>query len=520
MQRIQISVTNDAIFFTSKNTPETNPNLTNSNFEKDKDMVFTPQYLKGNLKSISSFIEELCQEKNIYRATIDTYELALFLMDLLNKNSYITAICIREKGILPYTLYEKVIENKNINYIEAHSIQPFMLEMFDKNGIHAEARSEVFYPSSFMQNNNLTNFSKIFYQMNIRINEILTEEDRDDFFAFCNLNNYLKTIHLDVYVKKDLEYILEVLNENRIKNIRILIYADIKDYKTIDYLKRLNKKIKKNKIHISLVYSKEYLSNNLFMQILMNMLKVCGVLAIIIVLTIIGYIGVSNYMSLQQVTQMQEDIKVKIEKTKEEDLPEIENITGKEIQNNYIVSLLSMNQDAVGWLRVNNTSIDYPVVQSHDNDYYLKHNIFNEEDKNGWIFMDYRNSTTILDSNTIIYGHNMYYSDVMFGTLSNVYKKTWYENPENLVISFDTIYESNKYQIFSIYKTPKTKDYLKTYFANDDEFNEFIHLIQGRSIEDFGVEVTPSDKLLTLSTCTGENQRLVVHAKLITPESD
>lgn len=134
--------------------------------------------------------------------------------------------------------------------------------------------------------------------------------------------------------------------------------------------------------------------------------------------------------------------------------------------------------------------------------------------------MDYRNSHNNLDSNTIIFGHNFYGSDVMFGPLEKMAdKKTWYTNPENQIISYDTIYESNKYQIFSIYKVQKTKDYLKTYFATDDEFQEYIDLVKGRSIYDFGVELNTSDKIITLSTCTGENQRLVVHAKLIKPES-
>ena len=156
------------------------------------------------------------------------------------------------------------------------------------------------------------------------------------------------------------------------------------------------------------------------------------------------------------------------------------------------------------------------MVQYTDNDYYLKHNLYQEEDKNGWIFMDYRNSIYSLDSNTIIYGHNMYYSGVMFGTLTKAYKKDWYTNPDNLVISFNTIYETMNFQIFSIYKVPLTKDYLKTYFDNETDFNDFVKLIKSRSIKNFDIDVSYGDKILTLSTCTGDNQRMVIHAKLIT----
>lgn len=513
MQKIIINVTNDTIRFSYKEPSKPTPNLMNTNVISDNELAFSKEYIEGNTKIVSLFIKELCQEKNVYRATIDTNDLALFLIDLFKKNPYITAICIRENAPLTFALYEKIIENKNINYIEANSIQGFMIELLDKKGIRSESRTEIFYPSVFMQSNNLTSFSKIFYKMNIRISTELMKEDIDDFLAFCNINKYLKAIHLDIYNKNDIETLIEILTANKIKNIKLLIYENIRDIKTIEYLKKLNKKIKKNKLRIELVYSKDYLKDNLFNQIIVNTLKICGLIVLALVLSVVSYVGISNYTSLNEVTKIQEEVKKTIEETEPE-----EEVTTKEdhvIKNTYISSLFTINQDVVGWLKVNNTNVDYPVVQTTDNDYYLKHNLYKENDKNGWIFMDYRNSLYNMDANTIIYGHNMYYSGVMFGTLTKAYKKDWYSNPENLTISFNTIYETMNYQIFSIYKVPKTKDYLKTYFADDDEFNTFVKMITDRSIHDFEVDVNPGDKILTLSTCTGENQRLVIHAKLI-----
>ena len=467
---------------------------------------------------VSSFIEEVCREKKITALSFETNELALFLFDLFKKNTYINAFCIRDTSSLSFSLYEKSIENKNIKYIEANNIPQYMIEMLDKKGIRSESRTEIFYPSHFMQSNNLTSYSKIFYKMNIRINQLFTEEDRDDFLAFCNINKYLKTIHLDLFNKNDLEHILDVITEYRMKNISILIYENIKDYKVIEYLKKINRKIRKNKLHIELVYSKEYLKNNLFTQILMNMLKVCGLLLIMLVVSMISYISISNYIALQQVTQIKEDLKITIEEGNTENIP-IETPSEKEIKNDYILSLLSVNTDTVGWLKVNNTNIDYPVVQSIDNDFYLNHNFKKEERKEGWIYMDYRNSHTNLDKNTIIFGHNFYGSEVMFGPLEKIAEqKSWYMEPVNQIISYDTLYESNKYQIFSIYKVKKTKDYLKTYFSSDQEFTDFLSLIKERSIHDFGISLNEEDKIITLSTCTGENQRLVIHAKLIKPE--
>lgn len=513
MQKIIVNITNNTIYFSYKEPSISTPSLMNTNVINDNELTFSKEYIQKNEKIVSLFIKELCQEKSIYRATIDTNELAIFLIDLFKKNPYITAICIRENYPLTFALYEKIIENKNINYIEANSIQGFIIELLDKKGIRSESRTEIFYPSTFMQSNNLTSFSKIFYKMNIRISSEFSKEDEDDFLAFCNINKYLKTIHIDFFSKNNIETIIRILTSNKIKNIKLLIYENIRDIKSIEYLKKINKAIKKYKLRIELVYSKDYLKNNIFNQIIINTLKICGLIVISLVLSVITYVGISNYTSLNEVTKIQENVKKTIEETSTNET--ITTIEDHVIKNSYIASLFSINPDVVGWLKVNNTNVDYPVVKAKDNDYYLKHNLYKENDINGWIFMDYRNSLYNMDDNTIIYGHNMYYSGVMFGTLTKAYKKDWYSNQENLIISFNTLYETMNYQIFSIYKVPKTKDYLKTYFTDENEFSDFIKMITERSINDFEVEVKPGDKILTLSTCTGENQRLVIHAKLI-----
>lgn len=514
MKKILISIKNDSLVFSYKTPTKTNIELLNTNIISDNELLFSEDYIRDNNKMVSLFIKELCQERNLYKAVIETNALALIILDLFKRNPLITAINIQENVTLSFAVYEKLLENKNINYIEAQSIQQFMLELLDKNNIHGESRAEVLYLSNFMINNNLTNFSKIFYKMNIRINEYLKPDDIDDLQAFFNINKYLKNIHLDVFYKSDLEVIINLLLKYKIKNIKILIYDNIKDSKVIEYLKKLNKKLNKKKIKIELVYSKEYLKNAIFKQIIVNTIKACGVLILTMVLGILGYVGISNYASLQEVTKIQEEIKKTIDETSEEDviIPE----SRFEIKNNYIASLLSINQDVMGWLKVNNTNIDYPVVRGKDNEYYLNYNLYHEEDINGWVFMDYRNSIYNLDTNTIIYAHNRYYSGVMFGSLYKAYNSSWYKNPENQIISFNTLYETNNYQIFSIYKTPKTIDYLKTYFANDDEYNTYIDMVKNRSIYDFGVTINTHDKILTLSTCTNNNQRLVIHAKLIT----
>ena len=88
-----------------------------------------------------------------------------------------------------------------------------------------------------------------------------------------------------------------------------------------------------------------------------------------------------------------------------------------------------------------------------------------------------------------------------------------------LELYIDTMYESMQWQIYSIYTIPKTSDYLQVTFENDTAKQAYIDMTKNRSIHDFQIEVTPEDYLLTLSTCTGDNERLVIHAKRISQDS-
>ena len=177
--------------------------------------------------------------------------------------------------------------------------------------------------------------------------------------------------------------------------------------------------------------------------------------------------------------------------------------------------LLSINDDTVGWLTVNNTNIDYPVVHYKDNDYYLKKDYYKNKNRHGWIFMDYRNNIDDMSKNTIIYGHNLA-NQKMFGTLRYALNESWYKKTSNQIITFNTLNENMRWQIFSIYKVPVTTDYLTSDFASDDSYREFLNMITSRSIYNFNQIVDVGDNILTLSTCSnGFDQRLVIHAKLI-----
>lgn len=178
-------------------------------------------------------------------------------------------------------------------------------------------------------------------------------------------------------------------------------------------------------------------------------------------------------------------------------------------------NIKSINPDTVGWLIVNNTNINYPVVQTTDNDYYLKHSFDNSFNYAGWVFADFRDTFNPLTSNSVIYAHGRK-DGIMFGTLMNALDKSWYTNTENQLIQFSTPEYDSLWQIFSIYTIEAESYYITTDFSNPESFMNFAKTMKERSIYDFNIDIESDDKLLTLSTCYNDSgMRTVVQAKLV-----
>lgn len=175
----------------------------------------------------------------------------------------------------------------------------------------------------------------------------------------------------------------------------------------------------------------------------------------------------------------------------------------------------TMNSDTIGWLIVNNTNVNYPVVQTVDNDYYLNHSFDKSFNYAGWIFADFRNTFNSLNKNTVIYGHNRK-DGIMFGSLMNALEKDWYSNFENQLIQFSTPAYDSMWQIFSVYTIEAESYYITTDFSSNDSFVNFTKTIKERSIYDFNININNNDKILTLSTCYNDSEmRTVIHAKLV-----
>lgn len=180
--------------------------------------------------------------------------------------------------------------------------------------------------------------------------------------------------------------------------------------------------------------------------------------------------------------------------------------------------LLKLNNEAKGWIQVNGTNINYPFVQTDNNDYYLNHSYNKSYNQAGWVFMDYRNDTENLDRNTILYAHGMN-NQTMFGSLRNILSSSWYNNTDNHIIKLSTPTENTLWQVFSVYHIETTNDYIQTEFATDTEYQTFLDMLKNRSAVEFDTTVNATDKILTLSTCYNKTDKVVMHAKLIKREA-
>lgn len=180
-------------------------------------------------------------------------------------------------------------------------------------------------------------------------------------------------------------------------------------------------------------------------------------------------------------------------------------------------NLYEQNNDMVGWIKIYDTKIDYPVVRGKDNEYYIHRDFSKNSQYSGIPFMDYESQD--ISSNYIIYAHNMK-DGSMFADLLKYEDKSFYDSHNTII--FDNLYERGEYQILGVFTTKVGADNEFRYhdYANitdGEKFSEYIKKVKELSCYDTGITAEYGDKLITLSTCAyhTSNERFVVVAKKI-----
>lgn len=539
MQKIEIEFKNEFVkiylIVKEKNLDKT---LLNTNIISNEKLLFSLDYIKKNQKLVSSFLKEIVLEKKT--STILCNDMSVIsTVGYVFKNTPIIKVLMNTNDNFTYDAYDAIKSINTLKEVECNSIPTYLIELFDKENIKVVSKQEVLFSSQFMANNDLNNYSSIFYAKSIKLMCPIVTNDYNDLTTFFKINKYLKTIELYRYLTTDLLTLIDLLKSMRVKNITIAIHDNITDKDIIERLKVIKKENKKYKINITLFYSNEYIESNYIKQLIATTIKSCAVIIISLSLLAFSFVFYNNKKSEENATSIKNDITEYLDDKisnipEEEPTPEIkdnnqnenktpeepsipnDDTTPKDNRNPIIVALKELNDETVGWLNVPGTNIDYPVVKAKDNAYYLRHNFKKEKDYNGWVFMNYLNSAEMLDKNTIIFAHNRYYSNIMFGTLNKVGKKTWYQNIKDNLITYSDINKEMKWEVFAAYTVPVTDDYLETNFSTDEDFNKFIKMIRSRSVISSDLEIKSTDKILTLSTCADINTRFVVHAVLRT----
>lgn len=198
-----------------------------------------------------------------------------------------------------------------------------------------------------------------------------------------------------------------------------------------------------------------------------------------------------------------------------------ENSTNEENVTNIVKELKNMNEDFVGVLSIPDTIINYPVMYTKGEDYYLRRSFDKKQSDAGTLFIDKHNNIDPIDDNIIIYGHNMR-NGTMFHELLNYKKESYYK--EHKYIYFNKVDNSEKYEIISVfyskvyYETDNVFKYYKFYNAsNEEELNDYVKNIKELSLYNTNVDAKLGDNFITLSTCeySQENGRFVVVAKKV-----
>lgn len=530
--KILIENDKDRLLFSVSKKTVPQEELNNTNVISSERIIFEDSYIKENYELISSFLKTLVIKKNLKNVFIKQNDIVPMVLKLIANIENLTAVYFLEAKPIYYDIVKDLITNYNITYLNCYSMPSFLFERLNIiRDITIEVRIETPYQSEFMNYNNLTTYSQIYYKRSIAIKHDLSPEDFNHLETFLEINTKLKIIELYIYSEEVIKKIFKLLEKFCISKIKIIIVQTGKDTiilnDSIGIIKKCyQKQIKKQSLEIKIRYNDSYKREMVLKQINFSLFKSILLIILSTSLVIFLVIKYEEKKAKNIVTELDE-IKTLLEEEvilddpfieyEDEEVEEEEQKPDAYFQKYEKVfsSLLAINDDTIGWLTVKNTSVDYPVVQYSNNEYYLNHNFYKERNNTGWIYLDYRIDIDNLSQNNIIYGHKSGGS-LMFGSLKKLLDKSWYTNESNHIITFNTLNKNLKWQIFSIYTIGVTNDYLISNFTSNRNFMIFIEREKERSVYDFNVEVTEEDKILTLSTCYNTaDYRLVVHAKLL-----
>ena len=520
--------------------------LNNTNMITTDDLVFSLSYARKNFDILVNFLNLIILKYNVKTIVVKTTEMDLIYLDILKNFKKIEKIIFLDDVTIGSDIFLRLNQFTNVQKIECYEMSSYLIERLDVNkNIKVLTRHKISKKNIFLTDNHLDSYTDFYYKKQIFIDEDMTKDIVNDIDNFMAINTRLKEVKIIKYSNEAVITVLDSMVKHNKKNVQITINEKNNDlneiFQIIAYIKKQYKKyIETNKITFKLNYSNEYKLKNFIKEI---NLKILFAIILIVLIIISIFTALNTYQQFEDQEEIQnqmKDINSIINSsstlTIDDNVQDIDFISSDEFnpvvkrKSNYVSpyyvnyshaidELVKINSDTVGWLSVNNTKINYPVVQNRDsNSYYLNRDFRRNKNSMGWIFMDYRNDPVNFDKNTIIYGHNIK-TGIMFGTLKYTLSASWYKNTKNHLITFNTSAGEMNWKIFSIYRTNVTNDYLQNNFESTEEYQGFLDMISSRSVYNFNTPVSTNDNILTLSSCVGSSQRVVIHAVLVKNET-
>lgn len=513
-----------------------------NNYYKDS-LYYDLKYFKRHIKEISIVLQ------NGGFTSIKILRLVTFKYPIeIIKRLSLDTLVLEFNSTIDLDDYNAFLSLESLKHIYCYYMPKEVKNSFIKRGCEVVFSSNIKISDRFLMQQDSFEIDTLYYKKVIKVNEEYPGI-MDDFREFLRLNYNLKAIHIYTYSKSLIQAIVNLVKNDESKNVIVYLHQgyDKGDFivSNFEWLKKLSNECKESyTCEFRIIYANQFLKTNLFKQLTFNNLKLASILCIYVCVVSLIIVKSYDYIEEINVEQMRNKIlsdagniidtddelddlgdeeEAYIPEVTDNSMEDASKLTEREINDRYtftpsIKNLKRINKEVKGYLIVKNTKISYPVLQHSDNNYYLKHDIYKRKTSIGAIFFDYRNNVKKLDDNIIIYGHSML-NGTMFGTLRKVTNTSWRKEEDNLIVSLTTEKGTYNFKIFSVYKVDYTTDYLKVKFNSTSEKEKFIKLITKRSLFKNNTKVGVNDKILTMSTCTGgNNRRLVVHAVLLKEE--
>ena len=535
---IVLTFTNNNIVFNYRTIENEEKVFVNKNRLYKDSLFYTLKYYKRHINNVIEIVknqEQLFSTLKIVR--LITFKYTTELINKLN----IQNLVLEFLSTIDLEDYNLFLECSSLKNIYCYYMPAGVVSKFKSKDINVYMSSLKEISSEFLNQQDVFEHDSLYYKNVIKIDNDYPGLI-DDLREFLKINYNLKAIHVYVYSKELIESIVDLVKNDESRNVVVFLHQGYDKGNFIinnfEWLKELSDKCKEDyTCEFRIIYSNSFLKNNLFKQLTFNNLKLISVLCVYVCIVSLIIIKAYEYIEQVSVEQLRSQVATTYsanndeeEEVEEEELPDEdveleEEISKEEIKSKYTFnssfkSLRDINNETKAYLTVKNTEISYPVVKHSDNNYYLKYDFYKKRNVMGWIFFDYRNDGVNFDDNNIVYGHSMK-NGTMFGTLKKVLNSSWRKNPDNMIINLENEKGNFKFKIFSAYQVDYTTDYLVINFNSKGDKEEFIKMIRGRSSFKTNDSVTPDDKILTLSTCAGgNNRRLVVHAVLLKDGGD